>query len=1099
MPKKQTNPVAVIFRTFAIILLSFMLLEGIPLNSITCRINVDTEDPRSVADERASISPQLFAESIEKGLEFLKDTQLDNGGWLEGNNGESTHVTGNCIRALLNYEGICEPYNNTIQNGIEFLKDSWHDPFSYPAGQQRDLNGGLIFNDRQFPEENSSNIMRSHGAATGAMLDYYFHTQDDALLPYINESVGMIVRSQNTPRKPATMGGPLSQGGWGSCTNSTHSLTSLSGWNLFPLILADCGIYDVPDDVFEYAEKWLLSCYDGELFGENSSAAVGSDITAIATYCLYAMGKGDHPAAQNGINYINRQILQWNTVPDPIGSNGNCPYLWYYYSTFSMYLAGGEEWIAWKSQISSLLLTNQNENGSWSPLQNETGLGFNYATALALMCLELVYEAVELSLAPKIDQGHTHHLVELVEPGRTVTYDIEVNVYPISIDAQGGQICVNLTISEPLEGWSAELNTPNTPGDGIVLPDGSRMWWVTVRAGASMERPVIYLEVTAPEIGPMSEPCVISIIATIEDDYRFIQANLSTISILDIDLDFDLDLIAGTEDLGNKIEDVEAGSIKTFQLSIRNLGNVNDSYDLSLISDLPYNLLFDNGGPTYIINLSKEGTENDDAMIDIGIETPTEAITNEIINVTVLGTSRMHSSMGLGTLKRSERITLRVIDTPIVLSCHDTSKYIDPGEKEEYEIFFINNFESTLDVFFSFNSNGTIIDSPQILSVNWSATFPENNFPVKSGESITVIFEVSAPEYAVGGDRIYIELIGVGYDNFGMEYESPPLQVLATVNRIVNVTAEIQPKSNNCYPGGTVNYTLIITNGGNGADVVNIEVYEVPDDWELDLSDNPILIGPYQDMYINIMVTVPGNALDGPDINMTEGGKFQFGLLVVREEDALSEGIVLYADVMVIHPPPIRDITPPRIVNVSHEIIPMADGIMVDINAKVIDNAGVDGVWLTIVSPDGETINVSLIRSDTGDIYSYSGIFSLSGDYSYFFWVRDKENNQNISKICTFILEKSEMEETGDNDGDDNSTKDEEGPFFLKSTIRWMIIGLIFLVVLSSIILVMNKKDLIFTSKRKEGDDRKKEGTVADGVEDEFGRVEGEMNASFKK
>ena len=1094
MYTKNTIVGTALFRTFVILLLFFILLHGIPANSITTKINNGSSDNTSTEGERTRFTQKEFAESIENGLEFLNRTQLDNGGWLEGNNGASCHVTGICLRALLNYKGIQEPYKDTIHNGIEFLKDSWHDPSDYPAGQQRDNYGGLVINDRHFPEENNSIIMRSHGAATRALLDYYFHSQDLSIIPYINASVDMIIRAQNTPRKPNTMGGPRNQGGWGPRPNSTHSVTSLSGWNLSPMVLAESsGVYDVPDDAFEYAEKWLLSSYNGNLFGENSSAPVGSDITAIATYCLYTLGKGETPAAQNGINYINNQILQWNTVPDPIGSNGNCPYLWYYFSTYSMYLVGGDKWDSWRSQMSSLLLENQNDNGSWSPLKNETDLGFNYATAMALMCLELFSEQIELSLIPRKDPPcECPPNLALVEPEETVIYNFEVRARPISIEAHERDIRVNLTISEPLEGWSAELYTPNTPDDGIVLPNGARMWWVTVYPGALMEPPLIHLNVTAAKIGPSAEPCVITITATIEDDYRFIQASMNTISILDIDFDFTLDFIADTDNFGNKIVNVETGFIKTFQLSIRNLGNVNDSYELSLFSEPSYIMSFPNGGLTYDLNLSKNGTEKDETVIDIEFETPIEAKTNEIINLTVIGTSKIYASMGLGTYKRSDQITLLVTESPILLSCHDSLKYVDPGEKEVYEIQLFNNVESTLDVLFSFYGNRTMIEAAPGFAINWTGRFPVNNFDVRGGETLEVVFELFVPKYAISGDRINIRIASSGYDESGIKYESPPLFVSAIVNRIVNVTAEIEPLNHSCYPGGTVNYTLNIINEGNSAVVVKIKEYELPDGWKLDLSNYSVPLDPFQDTFVDMMVTIPGNAIYGLDTNLTEGRSFRIGLLVTSTEVTQGKGTLLYVDLTVIPPDPIMDITPPRIKDVSHEILQSSDALMVDIKVRVIDDGDVGEVWLTIISPDGEITNVSLTRSQIGEIYSYNEKFSMSGDYEYFFWVRDKEKNQNISNIYTFNLKEPEKEgKVEDNDEDDNSTKDKDNPFMSKYTIRWMMIGLLLVIVLSSIILVINKKKLIFPLKRKDRNNLDKEIIGDDGDEDEFGRVEG--------
>ena len=345
-------------------------------------------------------------ESIEKGLVYLNSTQNQTGGWVEGNYGTTTDIVGNCLRAFINFNNTDPRWQDAIEGALRFLRYTWHDPMDYPAGRDRDFYGGLIYNNRFSPNEKNTSIMRSHGIATTAMIEYYLKTGDPSLLPYINESIKLIVRAQNSPNKPSTLGGPRSEGGWGHTPNSTASNTSLCGWNLYPLILAESnGVFDVPDNAFEYAEKWLdMTSYNKSGFGETSSNDIGSDLTAIGVSGMMLLGRGDHPSLREDIEFLLNRTPQWGTEPTPIGPNENNPFDWYYYSTFAMSLLGGKLWRDWSGMISTMLIEHQNNNGSWTSTQDEIGRDYNYATAMAILCLELITNHPLGSAPPDYEQ-----------------------------------------------------------------------------------------------------------------------------------------------------------------------------------------------------------------------------------------------------------------------------------------------------------------------------------------------------------------------------------------------------------------------------------------------------------------------------------------------------------------------------------------------------------------------------------------------------------------------------------------------------------------------------------------------------------------------
>ena len=291
------------------------------------RMSVKTEAERK--STRAKYTVDDVKAAIEKGLEFLNESQAPDGGWADDRYGKNCNTAGNCLRAFVDYNATDPRWQTAIEGVVRFMRYVWHDPADYSPGSDRDRNGGMLNNDR-FAPPYTHGSMYSHGAATASLIDYFFHTQDIALLPYINASVEMIIRAQNTPQKPSTLGGPRSQGGWRYEPHTTSSDTSLSGWNIHAIVLAESsGIYDVPDYAFEYAEKWLDHCSSGSGFGY-SGAYTSNTNTAVGTYCMYLLGKPDKASTRGGTN----SLLNWGPTYQI------SRHYYTYHATIAMYLHG---------------------------------------------------------------------------------------------------------------------------------------------------------------------------------------------------------------------------------------------------------------------------------------------------------------------------------------------------------------------------------------------------------------------------------------------------------------------------------------------------------------------------------------------------------------------------------------------------------------------------------------------------------------------------------------------------------------------------------------------------------------------------------------
>ena len=75
----------------------------------------------------------------------------------------------------------------------------------------------------------------------------------------------------------------------------------------------------------------------------------------------------------------------------------------------------------------------------------------------------------------------------------------------------------------------------------------------------------------------------------------------------------------------------------------------------------------------------------------------------------------------------------------------------------------------------------------------------------------------------------------------------------------------------------------------------------------------------------------------------------------------------------------------------------------VNISCDVTDNIGVSEVCLNITNPDGSFNNVSMI-GDGSYYYNTSIAFSNHGNYSYFIWAKDTQDNINVSSTQIFSM-----------------------------------------------------------------------------------------------
>ena len=94
----------------------------------------------------------------------------------------------------------------------------------------------------------------------------------------------------------------------------------------------------------------------------------------------------------------------------------------------------------------------------------------------------------------------------------------------------------------------------------------------------------------------------------------------------------------------------------------------------------------------------------------------------------------------------------------------------------------------------------------------------------------------------------------------------------------------------------------------------------------------------------------------------------------------------------------------PLISNIDANPDPQKIGGYVNITCNVTDPDNVDEVYLNITNPNNVNQFFSITGNKTGDIYYCNKTYDIAGEYTYFFWANDTNDNNITSSIYTFSI-----------------------------------------------------------------------------------------------
>jgi len=366
------------------------------LGAVTALVTIPAPVP---AQEKKDDIKKRTEDSIEKGLEYLKKIQAQDGHW-EAQGGQyptsMTALAGMCF--LMEGSTLKEgKYSDQVKKAVDW--------FLAPNRQQPN---GLL-GDIRNPTE-STRYMYGHGFGTMFLASAYGEEEDkdqrEKLEKCLKKAVEFIGKAQTLKKYRKPEGKEVDVGGWGYVSaadgnnfdEGSVTITALQGLRA----ARNAGI-QVPKEVIQKATDYLEACTtpDGGVIyswaGGNGNAQKGQGrppITAAAVACSFSAGQYKGDLAKKWIKFCK------DNIPIAKGRIAHDEYQSYYYSQF-VYVLGDDRygemfpkedkasWLTWskyKEVMFPYIIDQQDKSsGAWT-----TGyIGPVFSTSVNLTILQL--------------------------------------------------------------------------------------------------------------------------------------------------------------------------------------------------------------------------------------------------------------------------------------------------------------------------------------------------------------------------------------------------------------------------------------------------------------------------------------------------------------------------------------------------------------------------------------------------------------------------------------------------------------------------------------------------------------------------------------
>jgi hypothetical protein len=303
--------------------------------------------------------------AVNKALEFLKNTQREDGSWSAGRaGGRNAAITGLSVMAFLSAGHVPGegPYADTVEKGIRAVLKS----------QQAN---GLIASE-------GGHEMYHHGICTLMLAEVAGMTEGplaEEVRKKLEKAVAVVLKAQ---RKEG-----VNRGGWRYNVNGYDTDISVTGWQVMALRAAKNLGCDVPPEAIDRAIEYVKRCQDqgsgGFRYMPGNRVTVACTGTSILA--LEICGKDQHRSAEvlKAAGFLLKNPPRWG--------GEQFSYSMYYCSQATFQL-GGQYWNSYREQMHKVLFGNRSDTGGWYGGDAVSQIyGPNYTTAMAVLALTVEY------------------------------------------------------------------------------------------------------------------------------------------------------------------------------------------------------------------------------------------------------------------------------------------------------------------------------------------------------------------------------------------------------------------------------------------------------------------------------------------------------------------------------------------------------------------------------------------------------------------------------------------------------------------------------------------------------------------------------------
>jgi hypothetical protein len=312
--------------------------------------------------------------AVRKALAFLAVSQESDGHWDGGNYKADVGITGLCLMSFLaaGHQPGRGRYGVTINEAIDYI--------CRQVRMSGNLSAPGLIQDRS---QQGGPPMYGHGFATLALAESYGMTDRRDLKMKIEAAIRLIEDKQTqNPRDP------MHDGGWRYQPQQGDADISVTIVQVMALRAARNAGLKVPQSTIDRAVAYMKRCVnpaDGGFSYQVGQQQSGPARTGAAVLSLIMAGQRNSPECRSGLRYL---------MEHPYDRANIVPYrehFYYalYYVTQAMYQAGGVYWLQWFPPVRDELVRSQSADGSWSRDDNNSEAGPVYATAMAVLVLQV--------------------------------------------------------------------------------------------------------------------------------------------------------------------------------------------------------------------------------------------------------------------------------------------------------------------------------------------------------------------------------------------------------------------------------------------------------------------------------------------------------------------------------------------------------------------------------------------------------------------------------------------------------------------------------------------------------------------------------------